>query len=773
MCHGLAKPVTAGLDLRTLAGVMAGGVGGAVVVPGNPDASRLWMLVRDGKMPVGGVVTDEEKQLIREWIEKGQFPSADQARAEKRNEKINDKAREWWSFKKPVKPPVPAVRNAAKARNPIDAFVLQKLEDKKWTFNPEADKRTLVRRVYLDLLGLPPTPEQLNEFLSDTKPDAYARLIDRLLESPHYGEQWGRRWLDVAGYSDSIGNSTDEVRTLAWRYRDWVIRALNQDKPYNEFLMEQFAGDQIVNYNYDTKPRPEDIDKLTATGFLRVAPDYGDQQPIYQVDKYYDALQATMETSLKATIGIQLACARCHDHKFDPIPTSDYYALAGILRSTRTITSNIAGPLSGWNRRLLDPSPENAKALADWKAQVEKARVRLVALRDRKAAVAEARALELTLARLKAEVGTNDEEIRRLEAELKKKKAVAPVRDEEVAARESDMAHALLGPKPAEALAVEDEKKPADLRIHIRGDARNPGAPAPRGFLRSLPVEGARGVDPASSGRLQLAEWITHPDNPLPARVWANRVWLHLMGSGLVRTPDNFGTRGEAPTHPELLDYLACRLRDGNGSLKTLVREIVSSRSYRMASRGGATDPENRLLGRRDLRRLDAEALRDAMLAIAGELDPTRGGSTMTYSGRLFVPLESIPLPVDPWRRRAVYLPIYRGATPPDLLDVFDFAPPGLVTGRRASTTVPTQALFLMNSPFVLDRSRALARSLLARPGLDDRARLDLLYRMVFSRRPTEAQSRRASAFLNGGGEEAWTDLAQALFSSNEFLFLE
>ncbi len=760
-CHSAsAGKHKGGLFLDSREAILKGGDSGPAALPGDPERSLLLRALRyadDLKMPPKGKLPASAIQDLSAWIRGGLvWPGA---ATTKTAGAVEATASLPWSFRPIRRPAVPAVRHGDWPANDIDRFILAKLEERGFTPAAPAERATLLRRVTVDLVGLPPSVEELDAFLADASPDAFEKVVERLLASPQFGERWGRHWMDVVRYADSVGFGGDYTLDDAWRYRDYIIDAFNRDKPYGDFVREQIAGDLL--------PTPV----LVATGFLLVGP-----KELAEYDKEklrMDVVDEQLNTIGQAFLGLTFGCARCHDHKFDPIPTSDYYALAGILRSTRTITSNIAGPLSGWNRRLLDPSPENAKALADWKAQVEKARVRLVALRDRKAAVAEARALELTLARLKAEVGTNDEEIRRLEAELKKKKAVAPVRDEEVAARESDMAHALLGPKPAEALAVEDEKKPADLRIHIRGDARNPGAPAPRGFLRSLPVEGARGVDPASSGRLQLAEWITHPDNPLPARVWANRVWLHLMGSGLVRTPDNFGTRGEAPTHPELLDYLACRLRDGNGSLKTLVREIVSSRSYRMASRGGATDPENRLLGRRDLRRLDAEALRDAMLAIAGELDPTRGGSTMTYSGRLFVPLESIPLPVDPWRRRAVYLPIYRGATPPDLLDVFDFAPPGLVTGRRASTTVPTQALFLMNSPFVLDRSRALARSLLARPGLDDRARLDLLYRMVFSRRPTEAQSRRASAFLNGGGEEAWTDLAQALFSSNEFLFLE
>jgi hypothetical protein len=324
-------------------------------------------------------------------------------------------------------------------------------------------------------------------------------------------------------------------------------------------------------------------------------------------------------------------------------------------------------------------------------------------------------------------------------------------------------------PKPDQMLAVEDEKAPSDLRIHIRGDVHNLGASVPRGFLQAIPL--GRPVNPKGSGRLELAEWITHPDHPLTTRVWVNRVWHHLLGEGLVRTVDNFGARGEPPSHPELLDFLAARLRERRGSLKELVREIVLSETYRRASRGGTTDPENRLLGRRDRRRLDAESLRDAMLSISGELDPARGGSTMTYTGRLFVPYESSPLPVDPWRRRAVYLPLYRGTVLPDVLEVFDGAPPGMVTGRRASTTVPTQALFLLNSPFVLDRARAVADSLTRRGDLDDCGRLSLLYRKLFSREPSEAEVRRARAFLGAG--EGWTDLVQALFSSNEFLFVE
>ncbi|HEV3026076.1 MAG TPA: DUF1549 and DUF1553 domain-containing protein, partial [Planctomycetota bacterium] len=610
-------------------------------------------------------------------------------------------------------------------------------------------------------IGLPPTVAELDAFLLDESPDAYERVVDRLLASVHFGERWARHWMDVVRYADSTGFGADYTLDEAWRYRDYLIDAFNHDKPYDDFIREQIAGDLL--------PSPVPV----ATGFLLVGP-----KELAEYDKEklrMDVVDEQLNTIGQAFLGLTFGCARCHDHKFDPIPTADYYALAGILRSTRTIPpGNLSGPISGWNRRLMDPTPENTKALADWKAQADKARTRLVQFRERKGAAAEARALERTIAQWKTRATADENEVRRLELELAKKRAVLPGSAEEERRLDSDMVQALMRPKPDEMLAVEDEKHPSDLRIHIRGDSGNLGAPATRGFLGAVALGDARPVDPRSSGRLQLADWIAHADHPLTARVWVNRIWHYLLGSGIVRTVDNFGARGEMPSHPELLDYLAFRLREEHGSLKRLARQIVLSQVYRRGSRGGSTDPENRLLGRRDRRRLDAEALRDAMLAISGELDPARGGSTMTYTGRLFIPYESSALPVDPWRRRAVYLPIYRGTAPPDVLEVFDFAPPGLVTGRRASTTVPTQALFLMNSPFVLDRSLAVARILLQRGDLDDRGRVVLLYRKVVGRSPGAAEERRALEFLAGGSrEEAWTDLAHTLFSSNEFLFLE
>ncbi|HXU11151.1 MAG TPA: DUF1549 and DUF1553 domain-containing protein, partial [Candidatus Binatia bacterium] len=646
-----------------------------------------------------------------------------------------------WSFQ-PVRPPPPGWD--------IDRFIHARLEERGLVPAPPAPKSELLRRVTFDLTGLPPTVDELKAFLADSSAQAFERVVDRLLGSVRFGERWGRHWMDVARYADSIGFGADYTLDEAWRYRDYVIDSFNGDKPYDDFVREQIAGDLL--------PDPVPV----ATGFLLLGP-----KELAEYDKEklrMDVVDEQLNTIGQAFLGLTFGCARCHDHKFDPISTADYYALAGILRSTRTIPpGNISGPISGWNRRLREPTPENRKALADWTSQVARVRGRVVQIRERKSAAAEALALERAIAR------TSDAaEVQQLRSQLAKKKSVSPPTPEEEQRLEAEMVQALMRPKPDELLAVEDEPAPADLRVHIRGDVHNLGAPAPRGLPQALST---RATVPRGSGRLALADWLADPENPLTARVWVNRIWHHLLGEGLVRTVDNFGARGEPPSHPELLDYLAGRLRQERGSLKRLVREIVLSRTYRRASRGGTTDPENRLLGRRDRRRLDGESLRDAMLSISGELDPARGGSTMTYTGRLFVPYESSALPIDPWRRRAVYLPVYRGTTLPDVLEVFDGAPPGLVTGRRASTTVPTQALFLLNSPFVLDRSRAAAKSLTGRTELDDRGRLAQLYRTLFCRAPSEAEARRALEFLDG--RDAWTELVQALLSSNEFLFLE
>jgi hypothetical protein len=767
-CHGAAQPIAAGLDLRTLTGVMTG----AVVVPGNPDVSKLWTMVRDGKMPMGAApLPDAEKQLLREWIEKGQFPTPQQALAEKRGAKIDDKAREWWSFKKPVKPLVPAVRQTSKVRTPIDAFVEQKLEEKRWTLGPEAGKRTLVRRVYFDLLGLPPTPEQVSDFLADSKQDAYARLIDRLLASPHYGERWGRHWLDVAGYSDSIGNSTDEVRTLAWRYRDYVIRSLNQDKPYNEFLLEQFAGDQLVNYDADTKPKAEDIEKLTATGFLRVAPDYGDQQAIYQVDKYYDALQATVETSLKAVMGLQLACARCHDHKFDPILQEDYYKLTAAFQPALDPEKWIpatAFSYGTWpSRHMLNVEPDQREA---W----------ISAIKEEYSQVRRQRgAVNAAFAKIRKQGGAgnaddsadaaNDSEIEKLYPDLAKR--AAALRGHEEAYEKLD-AQRIWG-------LWDVSKNPSQTRILIRGnylapgDAVSPGIPAvldnpgnPFRFPEPLPEWRHTGR------RLALARWLTQPDHPLTARVIVNRVWQYHFGEGIVRTPDDFGSQGVPPAHPELLDWLATSFVEHGWSLKWLHKQIVLSAAYRQSSAEDPTklaaDPANKLLWRKSTMRLDAEEIRDAILQVSGQLDAELYGSPVPVKrgpdGQYLVDETAKGA-----HRRSVYV-LTRKSTPQSFLLAFD--QPTMDAGNmpvRFRSALPVQALAMMNNSLVVQGSKVFAERLEkeAGAGFDDRVRR--AYELAYSRPPRPEELKVIHAAIEG--KDSWRVFCQALLGASEFLY--
>lgn len=774
-CHGAGLPVMAGLDLRTLAGVMAGSANGAVVLPGNPEASKLLTMVREGKMPMGGSpLPDEEIALLREWIAKGQFPSVQQALTEKRSERINDKARQWWSFRKPVKPPVPSVRHASKIRTAIDAFIEQKLAEKKWTLGPAANARTLVRRAYFDLLGLPPTPQQVSEFLADSRPDAYARLIDGLLASPHYGERWARHWLDVAGYSDSIGNSTDEVRTLAWRYRDWVIRALNEDKPYNEFLLEQFAGDQLVNYDPEAKPKPADIEKLTATGFLRVEPDYGDQQGIYQVDKYYDALQATTETSLKAVIGLQLACARCHDHKFDPILQEDYFKLTAAFQPSLDPEKWIPATSFSYGtwpaRHMLNVEPEQREA---WIAAIKNEYQQVRRMRG---------SVNAAYARYRkqgsgagnpddAADGANDTELERFHPELAKQAA---------ALREHEDAYEKLDAQRIWGL-WDVSKNPSPTRILIRGNYLAPGDPVEPGIPAVLdnPQKPLRFPEPQpewrhTGRRLALAQWLTAPDHPLTARVIVNRVWQYHFGEGIVRTPDDFGSQGVPPTHPELLDWLAVSFVEHGWSLKWLHKEIMQTAAYRQSSAEDAAklavDPANTLLWRKSPMRLEAEEIRDAILAVSGQLDPAMyGPPTQVKKG----PDGQFLVDEKGAYRRSVYV-LTRKSTPQSFLLAFD--QPTMDAGNmpvRFRSALPVQALAMMNNSLVIQSSKVFAERLEKETGAGFDERVRRAYELAYSRAPRPEELRVIHAALEGKDKEPsrWRVFCQALFGASEFLY--
>ncbi len=772
-CHGGKTPM-AGLDLRTLDGVVAGSSKGSVVTPGNPDASRLWIMVRDGKMPMGGSpLSEDEKQLIREWIEKGQFPVAGDAKSSNRADKITEKARQWWSFRKPVKPPLPTVR-AANVRTAIDAFVEQKLEEKKWTLAPEADKRTLVRRAYFDLLGMPPTPEQVNEFLADTKPDAWERLIDRLLASPHYGERWGRHWLDVVGYSDSIGNSTDEIRTLAWRYRDYVIRSLNEDKPYNQFLLEQFAGDQLVNYDPDAKPRPEDIEKLTATGFLRVEPDYGDQQSIYQVDKYFDALQATTEMSLKSVIGIQLACAKCHDHKFDPILQQDYYKLVAVFEPALDPEKWIAATSFSYgtwpSRHMLNVEPEKRdawiKAVKDEYQQVRRERGAVAA--------AVAKALKTGAGNdMDSTDAPSPAELEKIDPELAKR--AAALKQHEEAYRKLDQQR-IWG-------LWDVSKNPTPTRILIRGNYLSPGDVVGPGIPAVLddPNKPFRFPDPQpewhhTGRRLALAKWLTEPDHPLTARVLVNRVWEYHFGEGIVRTPDDFGSQGAAPTHPELLDWLATSFVENGWSLKWLHKQIMLSAAYRQSSTEDslklAADPSDKLLWRKAPVRLDAEEIRDAMLQAAGLLDLTLYGESVQVrkgTDGQFVEDQA----AGALQRRSIYV-LTRKSTPQSFLLAFD--QPTMDAGSmpvRFRSALPVQSLAMMNNPLVMEATKGFAARVAKEAGDGFDKRVQRAFELAYSRpaRPEELKVIHAAMEPKSKDKSAWLTLCQALFGANEFLY--
>jgi mono/diheme cytochrome c family protein len=775
-CHGGTLQVMGGLNLKTLEFVMAGGTGGPVVAPGDPDKSRLWIAVREGKMPMGGArLTEPELQLVREWIEKGQFPSRGDALAQKRKLRITPEARNWWSFRKPVKPPVPLTKTA-RVRTPIDAFLQRKLDEKKWTFSAEADKRTLIRRAYFDLLGLPPTPDQVREFLADTRPDAYARLVDRLLDSPHYGERWGRHWLDVAGYSDSIGNSTDEVRTLAWRYRDYVIRSFNADKPYNQFLLEQFAGDQIANYKPDTQPRPEDIELLTATGFLRVPPDYGDQQPIYQVDKWYDALQATTEITLKAVMGVQLACARCHDHKFDPILQEDYYKLTAAYQPSldpeRWIPATSFSYGTYPTRHILNVPGDQKES---WIAAIKDAYTKV--RRERGAMTA---AYEKHRKQWRVEVGAEAAAAEISERDLEGRypelaKQAARLRESEENYRQLD-AQRVWG-------LWDVSKAPSPTRVLVRGDYLTPGDSVEPGIPAVLdnPQAPLKFPEPLpewnhTGRRLALAQWLTRSDHPLTARVIVNRVWHYHFGEGIVRTPDDFGSQGMAPTHPELLDWLATSFVENGWSFKWLHRQIMLTAAYRQSSAEDAAklvqDPTNKLLWRKSPVRLEAEAIRDAILESTGQLDRRLYGEFLPVK-RGFDGQPEVDETHEGARRRSVYI-VNRKTMPHGFLAAFDA--PTMDAGNmpaRFRSALPAQALALMNNRFVIASAAAFAARVEREAGPDFERRVRRAFEIAYSRPPRTEELRVVHAALEGKKNDpaAWREFCHALLGSNEFLY--
>lgn len=724
-CHSHeAESLKAHLFLDSRIGWETGGDSGPALVPGKPEESLLMRAVRhesrDLEMPPDGRLPKDALAKLARWIAMG-APDPREGSVTKSRETIDlEKGRQFWAFQPPLPPKRPQVRQSDWPTGPIDQFILARLESEGIPPAAPASRATLLRRVFYDLIGLPPTPEEMSAFLDSSSPQAFAAVVDDLLARPEFGERWGRHWLDVVRFAESSGGGRSMIFPDAWRFRDYVIRSFNEDKPFTRLIREHLAGDLL-----ETSSAREKNEALIGSGFLVLGPMNYELQDHEKLKMEF--VDEQIDTVGKAFLGMTLGCARCHDHKFDPIPARDYYALAGIFESTRSmgrgsaasgVTSFATTPLQG---------PEGPER---------------VAMRE------EIKALTERLATLKSQDPVPGDEVKNLEK--KRKSLQARFKKEE--------------PK---AMAASEGDDIVDAHLRIRGEVRNKGPQIPRGFLTvALPTGQSPEIPGDQSGRRQLADWIASPENPLTARVMANRIWQHLLGRGLVRTPDHFGSTGRRPTHPALLDYLALRFIEQGWSVKALIREMVLSRTYRQAAEvDHSRDPENHFFGRAHRKRLEAEAIRDTLLQVSGTLDPKRGGPTLRNPGKYDLNYQFET------RRRSVYVPWLRNSML-DLFEVFDAANPNLVTGRRPVTNLPTQSLFLLNSDFIREQARATARGL-----LEEKATLDSAYQLILCRPPRESERLTSETFLAqfppAETEEAWTQLCHSLFACLDFRYLD
>ncbi len=734
-CHGPhAGAGQAGLRLDSIEGMLLGGRSGPAVVPGQASVSLLIHAVNHDtslQMPPKVKLPIAEIATLTRWVDEGAHWPGARPTARPRTEAASESGfteeeRAHWAFQPVRDPPVPAG-----GPTPIDAFIGGRLESEGLRPARRADRRTLIRRATMDLHGLLPTPAEVRGFVENDSGAAFERVVDRLLASPRYGERWGRHWLDVARYADSNGMDDNIVHGDAWRYRDYVIAAFNDDKPYDRFVREQLAGDVITRWGEAAR-----AEGLIATGFLMLGPKMvGEDDPVKQKLDFADEQLATTS---RAFLALTIDCARCHDHKFDPIRSSDYYAMLGMFTSTKTVlTYRVTSKL-------------NATALAGPDA-------------DRKLSEIERRFDYHSDFVTNYNRATTPEQVVQAQQE----------------ALEDALEEYLEIPK---AMAVA-EGQPDDLPVMLRGSHLTPGAIAPRGVPAVL-ASRQPAIAERSSGRRELADWLARPDHPLAARVMANRIWKWHFGEGIVRTPDNFGTLGDRPDHPELLDWLASRFVESGWSVKSLHRRIMLSSAYQRAyapnPAAEARDPENRLLWRANRRRMEAEAIRDSLLAVAGRLDLAAGGKTMRH--RNFTNLNAMALSRDPelyeTRRRSVYLPVLRSALY-EVLAAFDFASPSAPSGRRGTTMVAPQALFMMNSPLVEEASRHFARRVLDQGGAADATRIRLAHELAYAREPAEAEIASWSAFLDqyesaaSSRDDAWQALCRILVSSNEYLYVQ
>jgi hypothetical protein len=746
-CHstGIRQPM-GGLFLDSRNGIRTGGKSGPAIVPGKPEDSLLIQAIRyEGrKMPPSGQLGDAAIGDLTRWVAMG-APDPRESNSAAPSTSIDiHKAREYWAFQPPQKPTVPKVKNSKWSVQPIDRFLLVAMERARIAPVADAERATWLRRVTLDITGLPPTTDEIAAFQHDLSRNAYAKVADRLLASPRFGERWARHWLDVARYAENVGRSRNYVFPFAWRYRDWVIGAFNSDLPYDEFVREQIAGDLLSADDAAQRNR-----QLTATAFLALGShDLMEQNPtVFRMDVIDEQVNATS----RGFMGITVGCARCHDHKFDPITAADYYAMAGIFKSTEM--------LSGLQHRPRDNASYFSLNLLAKLSHVEGESEPI---------------LDPEQKRLMDELAEMQQNPRRI--------MTKPVTDLVSAQKPQRSAADILRqldryPLPPDlAMGVRDADRPADTKLLNRGDIKDPGPLVPRGFPKAMSAPDATVTIPAEhSGRLELAAWLTRRDNPTTARVAVNRIWQHLFGEGLVRSVDNFGAMGDKPANQPLLDYLALRFMDQGWSTKKLIREIVLSRAYRLSATGmprnERIDPDNQLLWRANRRRLEVEAIRDSLLMAAGQLDlnPPAASPVLAFSRATVMARRRNGAADDfaaAMRTRSIYVPVLRNALP-EMFEAFDFPEPGETKGLRDVTTVPTQALFLMNSRFVIEKSRAAASRLLgAAGGRNAEALVTQAYLETLCREPSSAEAARALTFLKESEEEAAQDAPSPLRDS-------
>jgi hypothetical protein len=692
-CHSSqTEKLKGNLSVEFRESLLKGGENGPALVPGDPDKSLLIKAVRytdaDLQMPPHDKkLPDDQIASLEAWVKMG-APDPRTGGAAMAGQNWGKNRRQHWAFQPLKKVAVPEPAQTNWIANPIDAFILAKLQENNMKPSPAADKRTLIRRATYDLTGLPPTPEEVQAFVDDTSAEAFSKVVDRLLASLQYGERWGRIWLDTARYADTKGDINGQLDVpifpYAWTYRDYVIKSFNDDKTFNRFVLEQLAADKL--------PAGKDSSQLAALGFLSLGPRFNGNRN--------DIINDRIDVVCKGFLGLTVTCARCHDHKFDPIPTQDYYSLRGIFDS------------------CVEPAEEPT----------------LAAIKQTTEYVEFAKKLN----GMSQELVVDNEQMKAMKGPSEKKKEL---RKDTAKLRRQIAQLELTDPgSPPCATVLYDTTKPHDSPVFIRGEAENKGEMAPRRFLEILSGP-YRAPYRYGSGRLELAQSIINPANPLTARVLVNRVWLHHFGQGIVITPDDFGNQSDPPSHPELLDYLAARFMQEGWSIKKLHRLILLSSTYQQSSannpRYAQVDPGNRLLWRANIQRLEFEEIRDSILAIGGQLDLTIGG-------------RPVPLAAGPGgfsHRRTLYGTVDRRNLP-EIYSQFDFANPDITTGKRYNTTVPQQALFMMNNPLVVELGRRLVNQPGFRDVVGEEGKIKFLYERIYQREPTEVEIKLGLDFV-------------------------